>query len=797
MMAKHKAIYIMLIMMLTLSTLLPFVETAEAYGVTNHEDVVDVGKNHFIVLKEDGSVWGWGDHSYGQLGANGSNTSSPIPIQKADGNRLLNIKAIAAGSNHTVALDRNGEVWTWGRNNQGQLGYTTANSFSNLPAKVTGITSKIIAISAGEYHTLAVDENGQVWAWGRNDYGQIGTDCNPALAHVQVCGVSGIIAVAAGDNHSVALKSDGTVWAWGRNTVGQLGNGETTDINTNPTAVPGLSNIVDISAGANHTLALKQDSTSIYAWGFNSSGQLGDGGLESKLRPIQVEGMNKVKTIAAGNNHSIAIKEDGTVWTWGRHTSGTSSNRSTPIQVKGLSSAIAIGGGGDSDSYILAVKEDGTVWQWDKASSDSTTKLPIFKQVSGIDEVMKPSEFPFVQGSQVLFRYIGNAGTSSVEVYGNFNEWNSIPLDDTGSNNVWELQVTLQPGEYIYGFKVNGVWTVDPLNPNKTIDMNDGSPYSVLKVAPYAVEGPIISNKEVTFTYSSYDFNGELELDAKTAYVAVIGDFTAWREVPLTKQANNVWTLKQTLEPGDHAYSFIVSDASTGPRRVERNDPLNKNIGTNAVTDIPRNRFFVSEDVLSTIPVSGITLNKGPKLNLIVGETTTLNATVLPTNATNKNVSWSSSDAKVVSVNETGRLTAHTAGTAVIAVSTVDGGKLALVTVTVEKRADAISYPRVGYKNMGDRTGVNPTKTWYIKFNQQLDLASLNENAAYILDESGDKIPVGYQLSNDGKTLEIRPQNGITYKKGANHYLFIESTVKTKYGLQLREPVQMKFTIEL
>lgn len=665
----------MLILMLALSSLLPFNQTAEAYGVINHENVVDVGKSHFIVLKEDSTVWGWGDHTYGQLGANGNTTNSPIPIQKEDGNRLSNIKAIAAGSNHTVALDEAGKVWTWGSNDYGQLGHSVGVLMNSNPTPVTELTTNIIAIAAGDHHTLAVDANGQVWAWGRDNFGQISNGNITSTTPNIVSGINDIVTVAAGANHSIALKRDGTVWTWGRNTVGQLGNGETTNINTVPSVVPGLSNIVDIDAGENHTIALKQDSTSVYAWGSNAYGQLGDGGREDKLYPIQVEGMNKVKMIAAGDNHTITLKEDGTVWTWGKNTSGTASSRTTPIQVKGLNSAAAIGGGGNSDSYILAVKDDGTVWQWDRASSDPTTKLPIFKQVAGIDEVMKRSEFPFVQGSQVLFRYIGVNSTSSVEVFGNFNDWDSIPLVNKGSN-VWELQVTLQPGEYIYGFKVDGVWTVDPLNPNKTIDMNDGSPYSVVKVAPYAVEGPIISNKEVTFTYSSYDFNRQLELTAQTKYVAVIGDFTQWREVPLTKQANNVWTLKQTLEPGDHAYSFVVSDASTGPNRVERNDPLNNNIGTNAVTDIPRNRFYVSEDVLSTVPVTGITLNKGPKLNLIVGETTTLNATVLPTNATNKNVSWSSSDRSVVSVNEAGRLTAHTAGTAVIAVSTVDGGNL-------------------------------------------------------------------------------------------------------------------------
>ena len=104
---------------------------------------------------------------------------------------------------------------------------------------------------------------------------------------------------------------------------------------------------MEIAAGDNHTLALKQDRTTIWAWGYNAYGQLGDGGREIKLTPIQVQGIRGVTTIAAGDNHTIAIKEDGTVWTWGRNTSGIGTSRSTPIQIKGLSEATAIGGGGE------------------------------------------------------------------------------------------------------------------------------------------------------------------------------------------------------------------------------------------------------------------------------------------------------------------------------------------------------------------------------------------------------------------------------------------------------------------
>ena len=200
---------------------------------------------------------------------------------------------------------------------------------------------------------------------------------------------------------------------------------------------------MEIAAGDNHTLALKQDRTTIWAWGYNAYGQLGDGGREIKLTPIQVQGIRGVTMIAAGDNHTIAIKEDGTVWTWGRNTSGIGTSRSTPIQIKGLSEATAIGGGGELDSFTLAAKQDGTIWFWNKTSSDSTTKEPVFNKVHGIDNVMQLSQFPFVQGSQVLFRYFGDSSTSSVKVNGSFNDWVDLPLVKQ-ANNVWELQVDVK-----------------------------------------------------------------------------------------------------------------------------------------------------------------------------------------------------------------------------------------------------------------------------------------------------------------------------------------------------------------
>ena len=147
-----------------------------------------------------------------------------------------------------------------------------------------------------------------------------------------------------------------------------------------------------------------------------------------------------------------------------------------------------------------------------------------------------------------------------------------------------------------------------------------------------------------------------------------------------------------------------------------------------------------------------------------------------------------------MNVDASGKLTAISKGTAVIICSTIDGGKTATITVTVNEQDPVVSYPKVGYKEFGSHTGVIPSKVWKVKFNQALDRNSLVPDNVYILNESGIKVPLAYLLQKDEKTLEIRLADGFQYNAGATYYLFIEKGVKTKTGSNLKEPIQMKFS---
>ena len=200
---------------------------------------------------------------------------------------------------------------------------------------------------------MALKSDGTVRTWGMNLYGQLGIGITGSYrtTPVQTSGITNVTAITGGYNHSVALKGDGTVWTWGANSSGQLGDGTTTSRNT-PVQVAGLSNVTAIASGGYYTLALKSDGT-VWAWGNNSFGQLGDGTTTLRRTPVQVAGLSNVAAIGAGFQHTIAIKDDGTVWTWGRNDYGQlglgttdMSAHKTPAQVTGIPPMTFAAGGG-------------------------------------------------------------------------------------------------------------------------------------------------------------------------------------------------------------------------------------------------------------------------------------------------------------------------------------------------------------------------------------------------------------------------------------------------------------------
>jgi alpha-tubulin suppressor-like RCC1 family protein len=249
--------------------------------------------------------------------------------------------------------------------------------------------------SHGRSHTLTLTQDGKVWSLGGNKFGEMGIgvfggeNLEPRLIEE----LEGVSAALAGGSHSVALKNDGTVWVWGFNGSGQLGDG-TTKSSPLPMKVSGLSDVKAIATGSSHIVALKHDGT-VWAWGGNRSGQLGNGEYQDCMTPVQVAGLKDVTAIAAGAFNTAALKKDGTVWSWGFNAKGQLGNggkerSNVPVQVSGLSDVHAIAAG---DWHVAALRRDGTVWGWGSNHASqlgtilvSSSRIPV--RIPGVDNIV-------------------------------------------------------------------------------------------------------------------------------------------------------------------------------------------------------------------------------------------------------------------------------------------------------------------------------------------------------------------------------------------------------------------------
>jgi alpha-tubulin suppressor-like RCC1 family protein len=313
---------------------------------------ISAGGRHGLALLANGTVMAWGDNAFGADG-NGRTSDDallPVPVKG-----LSSVVQVSAGSEHSLALLANGTVMAWGDNFDGQLGDGGTKS-SAVPVRVKGLTH-VTAISAGDTFSLAALANGTVMAWGNNANGQLGngTDDNQSDVPEPVTGLTGVTAVAAGGQHSLALQSDGQVMAWGEDTDGQLGTGDSSGATSLPGRVVDLTHAVAIAAGSDFSLALTADGV-VKGWGDNGFFELAQpqgfpGGIQSSDVPVTIPGTGKATAIAAGALFGLALRENGTVMGWGDDAFGQLGNDTTNTQqaataVQGLTGVHAIAAGG-------------------------------------------------------------------------------------------------------------------------------------------------------------------------------------------------------------------------------------------------------------------------------------------------------------------------------------------------------------------------------------------------------------------------------------------------------------------
>jgi len=298
---------------------------------------------------------------------------------------------VAAGMAYALALRSGGTVWAWGSNGHGELGDGT-QAERHTPVQVTGLTG-ITQVAAGAFFSLALRADGTVWAWGDNQNGQLGrgtvTDHEATPARVAV--LNGVTKISAGHDFALALRSDGIVFAWGHGQRGQLGNGGTAD-SSRPVKIAGLSGVTGISAGAEASLATENDSlsalTSVWTWGGNDYGELGDGTLADHRTPERVTGIPaSIAGVSAGTAFAAVLGTDGSVWDWGANGIGQlgvapeNSTVTRPVNAFAAGSGITqLSAGG---THVLALKSDGTVLAWGFNQAGQLGHGPIGKTSAG------------------------------------------------------------------------------------------------------------------------------------------------------------------------------------------------------------------------------------------------------------------------------------------------------------------------------------------------------------------------------------------------------------------------------
>ncbi len=533
---------------------------------------IAAGSFHNLYLSRDGVLEGWGSNLYGEVGdGTAENKPGPVRIMTAPTQTWI---GITGGMHHSIGLKSDGSLWGWGINNRYQLTQMINTDEQLTPAK-SGTDTDWIFASAGMNHTMGIKTNGSLWGWGDNPAGQVGnnsTDRQPIPVRIGA-DTDHWVLVSAGGSHTAAIKSDETLWVWGFNNNGQIGDG-TAQKRLSPFKIEtDNGHWVTTSAGGYHTAAIKSDGT-LWTWGDNIHGQLGDGTETDQKSPIKIGTDNdRWVDVSAGKYHTAAIKSDGTLWTWGYNNNGqlgdgTNTNRTTPFKIDTATDWVAVDAG---DYHTIAFKSDGSVWTWGLNSSGQVGDGTLVSRItptlilsgSSSSSSNDPDAFNvYCNGTE---KYIVGESTFT----------SGMILPPAGSNGIL-IDLPLE-GSTISGSKTIIKGSIDTTIPvNKVVvqvisNVSGSNSYVAQVNANYFAAKIILAEGANTVTAISYDKNGgqhqmtiSINATAQTEGVSLVA--TPGSGIPTTKENGQsgldvILTAEPTLlsAPTSYIWDFIGS----------------------------------------------------------------------------------------------------------------------------------------------------------------------------------------------------------------------------------------------
>lgn len=362
-------------------------------GTSNSYQLVSNCSSNHSMRIIDGILWSWGMNENGQLG-DGTTINRMKPVRIDSTAKWLKI---ATSDMHSLGIKSDSTLWAWGFNRWGEIGDGTITQ-RNFPVRI-GLDNKWIDIGAYSSSSYGLKTDGTIWIWGfqiRND----GTGNIPRTPR-QIVTDGNWTSLSIGGKNNYALKSNGSLWAWGENRLGLLGN-NTSSYWSSPVQIGVDTNWKKISAGYAHCLGIKSDGT-LWSWGWNGAYQLGDGTYNDKVYPSQIGTDKNWTNIAAGSCQSLGLKSDGTLWVWGTGGLGIGTSEcKTPVQIGWDNKWVSIASG---SNHILALKSDGTLWSWGLNTFGQVGDGTIIKRTKPI-QINKTEAMTVNDSFEVYFQFM-------------------------------------------------------------------------------------------------------------------------------------------------------------------------------------------------------------------------------------------------------------------------------------------------------------------------------------------------------------------------------------------------------